>query len=141
MSALDPRKHHLAGDRRLPLLARNWDRVAREAAAVAEGYRGLSIDGDALDRLKAAITKAVRLQADLAAHPGARPGDPIAALTEAQRRVLKLLAEGLTKAEIGAEMGVGESTVKSHTAEVYRALRARNAPDAVAIALRTGLLN
>ena len=35
-------------------------------------------------------------------------------LTERQFQIVRLLAEGMTLAEIGAELGITERTVKSH---------------------------
>jgi DNA-binding CsgD family transcriptional regulator len=67
------------------------------------------------------------------------PGRPV--LTEHQLHILTLVADGRTHAEIAAEMVL---TPKGLTAAVNRAmtkLGARNAPHAVLLACRTGLLD
>jgi DNA-binding NarL/FixJ family response regulator len=58
-------------------------------------------------------------------------------LSPKQLAVLRLLAQGLDRKQMAAEMGIGEETVKTHLAEVRRKLGARTSAQAVAI----GLLN
>ena len=62
------------------------------------------------------------------------------AVTERQRQVLALRAEGLTAKQIGAELWVTEETVKHHLREIHRTLGARNATHAVTIGFRSGML-
>lgn len=66
--------------------------------------------------------------------PQPRAGTP---LTVTQLRILSLLAEGLTRAEIGDELHVAETTVREHTRRIRSALGARNAAHSVALAIRT----
>jgi DNA-binding NarL/FixJ family response regulator len=54
--------------------------------------------------------------------------------------VLARVAEGLTNAEIGAELGISADTVKTHLARTLDKLNARDRTQAVARALRLGLL-
>ena len=56
--------------------------------------------------------------------------------TEAQRRVLDLLAEGLGNAEIAARLGVAERTVAVHVAAMLRANGARSRTELAARHLR-----
>lgn len=55
-------------------------------------------------------------------------------------QILTLTATGLTKQQIGAQLYITENTVKSHLEHAYKALDARNATHAVALALCAGLI-
>ena len=58
----------------------------------------------------------------------------------AELAVLRYLATGLSRREIGARLYISLNTVKTHTRELYRKLGATSAADAVAIAEALGLL-
>ncbi|WP_435187152.1 response regulator transcription factor [Streptomyces sp. bgisy126] len=71
--------------------------------------------------------------------PAAAP--PWAArLTEREAEVLRLVATGLTNAEIAARMGVGPATVKTHVAAVLAKLDARDRTQAVILAYESGFV-
>jgi ATP/maltotriose-dependent transcriptional regulator MalT len=53
-------------------------------------------------------------------------------LSERELEVLALLASGRTNAEIARDLFVAMGTVKSHTANIYRKLGAKNRADALA---------
>jgi DNA-binding NarL/FixJ family response regulator len=55
-----------------------------------------------------------------------RPAEPLDALTVREEEVLKSLARGNTNAEIGAELHISLSTVKSHVNTLMTKLNARN---------------
>ncbi len=67
-----------------------------------------------------------RLLATLVEHAPAQPIQPVEALTEREEQVLRLLARGRTNAEIGTELFIGLSTVKSHVASLMAKLGVRN---------------
>ncbi len=80
-----------------------------------------------------------------AALPSARSQrDPVATgidpLTARELEVLRLAATGLQIHEIARQLFVSRETVKSHLAHAYAKLGARNRADAVARALRAGLI-
>ncbi len=61
-------------------------------------------------------------------------------LTEREREVLALLAEGLTNAAIAERLTVSVHTVRNHVANLSAKLGARSKLEALAIAVRDGLL-
>lgn len=61
-------------------------------------------------------------------------------LTERERSVLRLIAEGLPNKQIARTLGISERTVKFHSASVFRKLDADNRAQAVAIGAQRGLL-
>jgi DNA-binding CsgD family transcriptional regulator len=62
-------------------------------------------------------------------------------LTPRQREVLQLLAAGRSYEAVGRELGITKNTVHSTVCNLHKALGALNAPHAVAIALRAGLID
>lgn len=65
----------------------------------------------------------------------------IDALTERQIEVLKYIAQGWTNKEIAETLYITERTVKYHLQEILQKLHLRNRTQAVAYAVRTGLLD
>lgn len=62
-------------------------------------------------------------------------------LSERQRDVLVLIAEGNGNAEIARALFISIETVRSHVKELLRRLHARDRAHAVSVAYRTGLLD
>ncbi|WP_344506526.1 response regulator transcription factor [Dactylosporangium maewongense] len=72
--------------------------------------------------------------------PGPRPApDPLGGLTDRERQVLALVAEGLTNAEIGLRLHITAGTAKTHVARLLHKLDARDRIQLVIIAHRAGL--
>lgn len=90
--------------------------------------------GDAL--IAPSVTR--RLLARFAEAPDATPAQPAAPLTEREEEVLVLVAQGLTNAEIGAELYVSPSTAKTHVASLLTKLGVRNRVEVAMWAYETG---
>ena len=94
--------------------------------------------GDAL--LAPSITR--RLIEEFVRRPSPRSGPPsrLAGLTARELEVLKLLARGLSNAEIAAELILGEATVKTHVGNLLTKLSLRDRVQAVVLAYESGLV-
>ncbi|MBT2366742.1 response regulator transcription factor [Streptomyces sp. ISL-10] len=62
-------------------------------------------------------------------------------LTEREAEVLRLMATGLTNAEIAGRMGVGPATVKTHVASVLAKTGVRDRTQAVIAAYESGFIS
>ena len=89
-------------------------------ALLVEAVRA-AVSGDAL--ISPSIT--VRLLRHLTALPGAG-SEPVEPITGRELEVARLVARGLTNAEIAAELFISPGTVKTHVANLGRKLGARN---------------
>jgi two-component system response regulator DesR len=67
------------------------------------------------------------------------PGSDAPTLTDREREILGLVAEGATNREIAEALFLSPHTIKEHTSTLYRKLGARNRADAVQRAQRLGL--
>ncbi len=93
--------------------------------------------GDAL--LAPQITR--RLIAEFARHsPQAHKPKQLKALTERELDVLKLIARGLSNAEIAGELYVSETTIRTHVARILTKLGLRDRVQAVVMAYGTGIV-
>ena len=72
-------------------------------------------------------------------HP--RRSDLIEPLSEREREVLQLIAEGLTNREIAARLFLSLNTVKGHTRNIYGKLGAHSRTQAIARATAIGLMS
>ncbi len=98
----------------------------------------LIADGNAL--LGPTVTRRLL---DRFADVGPRPeigSDPFSTMTTRELEILKLLAAGLSNAEIATRLYLGESTVKTHVSSILRKLGVRDRVQAVIVAFEAGLV-
>jgi DNA-binding NarL/FixJ family response regulator len=62
-------------------------------------------------------------------------------LTSRERDVLRLLAQGLSNAEIGEQLFIGETTVKTHVTRILQKLDVRDRAQAIVFAYRAGIVD
>ena len=72
---------------------------------------------------------------------GAQTTSQVRALTQRERDVLRLLADGLANDAIGAELGISVETVRTHLRKAMDKLDADTRTHAVATALRQSLIS
>jgi two-component system NarL family response regulator len=110
------------------------DLVQRATAAGADGYL---LKDTPLEQLVDAIRHVAHSRAPGPAAYAPLAGDPLSeALTGREQDVLRLLARGITNREIGAALGIGEATVKTHVTSILSKLDLTNRTEAASFALR-----
>jgi DNA-binding NarL/FixJ family response regulator len=80
------------------------------------------------------------LIAEFARRSPAPPPGTLERLTDRETEVLRLVARGLSNAEIAGELFVTENTVKTHVARLLMKLGLRDRVQAVVLAYETGLV-
>lgn len=123
-----------------------YDTDERVLGAIRAGARGYLLKGASLE----AIARAIRV-----VHAGEsyldpriankvlaelRPHKHTTTLSDREREVLRLVAEGLANKQIAQSLGVTERTVKYHVTSILNKLGAENRAHAVALAAQRGLL-
>ena len=91
--------------------------------------------GDAL--LSPTVTKKVIKQ--FARHPRPAPPKELGELSERERDVFRLMAEGMSNSEIGQALFISETTVKTHVTHILQKLNLRDRVQAVVLAYQTGV--
>jgi DNA-binding NarL/FixJ family response regulator len=96
--------------------------------------------GDAL--LSPSITR--RLVERFASGTASQPGQPevhadLSVLTPRELEVLRLLARGLSNAELATHLTLSEATIKTHVGRILTKLQLRDRVQAVVLAYQTGL--
>ena len=126
-------------------LAAGFEAAYRRRFAFLMEGRGLVVEavsveaiaaGDAL--LSPSVTKRVIRQ--FTRIPRASRPSELDELTAREEEILRLIAAGLSNAEIGQRLYIGETTVKTHVTHVLQKLGLRDRVQAVVLAHQTGLL-
>jgi len=108
-------------------------------AGPAELLRAIAVvaAGDAL--ITPSVTR--RLISEFAARPD--PGEPptdLEDLTEREREILRLVAAGLSNAEIAGRLVISPLTAKTHVSHILSKLQCRDRAQLVAVAYESGLV-
>ena len=106
-------------------------------ARLADAVR-LVASGEAL--LAPAITRRLIEEHVRRPPPGGRLAPGMETLTEREREVLRLVARGLSNAEIAAQLVVSQATVKTHVNRLLQKLGLRDRVQAVVLAYESGLV-
>ena len=93
--------------------------------------------GDAL--LSPTVTKRVIEQFTRSPRPA--PPKGVDELTAREREILRLIVAGLSNAEIGSELYISDTTVKTHVTHILQKLDLRDRVQAVVLAYETGLFD
>jgi DNA-binding NarL/FixJ family response regulator len=91
--------------------------------------------GDAL--LSPSVTRRVIKQFTRVPRPS--PPKELDELTEREREIFTLIADGLSNAEIGERLYITDTTVKTHVTHIFQKLNLRDRVQAVVLAYRTGV--
>lgn len=112
--------------------------------AGAISYLLKNVSGDAIIKAIFAASKGQSVLAPEAAkalvEETTRPALPTFDLTRRERDVLELMVQGLSNSEMAENLIVSQSTIKFHVSNVISKLEATSRTEAVAIALRHGLV-
>lgn len=124
------------------LVLTTYDTDADVHAALTAGARSYLLKDTERARLYEAITATAQGRSVLSptVQTRASAGPAPKTLSVREREVLALVAAGRTNAQIGAELFVGEATVKTHLHHIYAKFDASDRAAAVAIGYRRGLL-
>jgi DNA-binding NarL/FixJ family response regulator len=127
------------------LVLTTYDTDADIIRAVEAGARGYLLKDAPTGVLADAIRRAARGETVLAQPVAARLADRLRAparpeLTARELEVLALVARGLSNADIGRELFIGEATVKTHLIRAFAKLGVADRTAAVTAAYASGLL-
>jgi DNA-binding NarL/FixJ family response regulator len=124
-----------------------YDTEERVIGAIKAGARGYLLKGASADEIARAVRLvhgggsyleprvASRVMAQVQA-----PRRTASTLSDREREVLKLVAEGMPSKQIARNLSITERTVKFHVNSIFHKLGAENRAQAVALAAQRGLL-
>jgi DNA-binding NarL/FixJ family response regulator len=124
-----------------------YDTDERVLGAVRAGARGYLLKGASAEEIARGIRTlygggsyleprvASKLMAEVSS-----PRKSLTLLSEREREVLHLVADGLPTKQIAVQLSISERTVKFHVNSIFHKLGADNRAQAVALAAQRGLL-
>lgn len=112
--------------------------------ALEAGARGYVLKAGSPEELFLAVREAaagrIGLASEVVGHLVGQVVSPPPELSEREREVVRLLADGHSNRSIAESLYLSEATVKTHLVRIYRKLGADNRAAAVSEAVRRGLL-
>jgi DNA-binding NarL/FixJ family response regulator len=154
LDGLEATRRILAADRSARILIlTTFDLDEYVYEALRAGASGFVLKDDPPDQLIAAIqtvaageallspTITRRVIREFARTPRPAPPKELAELSERERDVFRLIARGLSNAEIGQELYISETTVKKHVTHILSKLGLRDRVQAVVLAYQTGFFD
>jgi DNA-binding NarL/FixJ family response regulator len=152
LDGLEATRRILAADRAARILIlTTFDLDEYVYEALSAGASGFVLKDDPPEQLIAAIrtvaagdallspTVTRRVIKQFARIPRPEPPKGFDELTAREREILRLIASGLSNAEIGQELYISDTTVKTHVTHILQKLNLRDRVQAVVLAYQTGL--
>jgi DNA-binding CsgD family transcriptional regulator len=115
--------------------------VSKRAAGIQSVLESAGIDTFVDADARPELLIEVLTGAILPRRPWSRPTISLLPLTSREREVLALIASGRTSRSVATALGISIHTVESHKQRMFRRLGVQNQAQAVAVALRLGLLD
>jgi DNA-binding NarL/FixJ family response regulator len=106
--------------------------------AIRAGATAYVVKSSPVEELNRAVDAAVESEAFVDPAAGRSGGG--SALTRRQRQILQLYADGQSTARVAKRLGLSAETIRTHTKAILSRLGARDRAHAVAIALRSSLI-
>jgi len=103
-------------------------------AELAQAIRGVHRGGLVLD------PQVAREAVEQAARGEAASADPYDSLTDREKQVLKLVAEGHSNKEVAEELGISVKTAMSHRERIMEKLQLHSRTDLIRFALKKGVI-
>ena len=132
------------------VLLTSFEDATQIVAAVQAGALSCLLKDVDADALADSLRKAARGEAVLHPRVAARimdtlrrssdsPGSVLESLSQREREVLTLMAEGFSNLQIAERLGIGEKTVKTHVSNVLGKLNVSDRTQAAVYAWKSGL--
>jgi DNA-binding NarL/FixJ family response regulator len=111
-------------------------------ASIQAGASGFILKTASLEEVEKAIIAVSRrdFYIDPAISNLPEPSSAASALSQREKEVLVMTAQGMSGREISGELGISERTVEAHLGAVYSKFGAKNKVEAVLMALKSGIL-
>jgi two-component system nitrate/nitrite response regulator NarL len=118
------------------------DRIADEALlAGANAYVVKDVEAaELMQAIRAVVRGEIFIDPKIPGHPPLRAPRTVPRFPPSELKVLRSLVQGMGVVEIAAATGLSEHTVKTYLRAIYRRLGVSSRAEAVAVALRLGLI-